>query len=142
MCALIIASCRAVGTGDRIPTDPSVAIFKSFGGSGPTEDGHKGLATVFRIVFVNFLPQDMAGAELADFKRLGGGANLEGGIDVNSRGKGRRGDHNSFIMQLEGLPFRQKITISVWPILSPYLPIALGFLWWGEFGTWFGFTED
>ena len=53
-------------------------------------------------------------SELADFERLGGGANVEGGIRVNPRGEGDRGGHNSSTMQNQGGLSIQKAGFSVW----------------------------
>ena len=52
---------EAIGAGDGIPTDPRIAVLESLGGTGPTQDGDKILATIFRVMFVNPLPQDMPG---------------------------------------------------------------------------------
>ena len=74
---------KAVSAGDGIPADPSIAFLESLGSTGPTQDGNEVFAVVFRVVFVNSLPDDMPrraagfeivlgiqdGAELADFKR-------------------------------------------------------------------------
>ena len=43
------------------------------------------------------------GAELADFKRLSGGANLRGGIDLKTHSKNRSKNYNLFIMQIRGI---------------------------------------
>ena len=43
------------------------------------------------------------GAELADFKRLSGGANLRGGIGLKTRSKNRSKNYNLFIMQIRGI---------------------------------------
>ena len=105
---------EAVGAGDGIPANPSIAVLESLGGTGPTQDGDEVFAAVFRVVFVNSLPDDMSGgaagfevvlgiqdgAELADFKRFGGGANLKGRIDLKTRCEGCRGGHNSPTMQI------------------------------------------
>ena len=77
-----------------------MAVLEALGGSGPTENGHELVAAVFRVLSVNALPENMSGrtigfevmlviedrSELADFERLGGGANVEGGIRVDPRG--------------------------------------------------------
>jgi hypothetical protein len=51
------------------------------------------------------------GAELADFKRFGGRANLKGGMDLKTRSEGHRGGHNEPIMQIRGTMFSEKATI-------------------------------
>ena len=90
-----------VGAGHGIPTDPGVAVLKALGGSGPTEDGHELVAALFRVLLINALPENMSGrttgfevvfviedrSKLADFERLGGGANVEGGIGLLPRGE-------------------------------------------------------
>ena len=77
-----------------------MAVLEALGGSGPTENGHELVAAVFRVLSVNALPENMSGrtigfkvmlviedrSELADYERLGGGANVEGGIRVDPRG--------------------------------------------------------
>ena len=81
---------KAVSTGDGVPADPCVAVLESLGCTGPTQDGDEVFAAIFRVVFVNPLPKDMPGGatgfevvlgiqngtKLADFKWLGGRANL------------------------------------------------------------------
>ena len=92
---------QTVGAGHGIPTDPGVAVLEALGGSGPTEDGHELVAALFRVLLVNALPENMSGrttgfevvfviedhSKLADFERLGGGANVEGGIGLLPRGE-------------------------------------------------------
>ena len=76
-------------------------------------------------MFVNPLPKDMAGgatglevmlsvqdgAELADFKGLGGRANLQGPINFNPRSVGCRGSDHSPTMQIRGALSMKKATI-------------------------------
>ena len=64
--------------------------------------------------------------ERADFKWLGRGANVEGGIGLNPRGEGDRGSHDSPTMQNRGDLFSEKAVISGWWRLRVCLPIALG----------------
>ena len=52
---------KAVSAGDGIPADPSIAFLESLGSTGPTQDGNEVFAPVFRVVFVNSLPDDMPG---------------------------------------------------------------------------------
>ena len=80
---------EAVGAGDRIPADSGVAVFE----------------VVFGI---------KNGAKLADFKCLGGGANVEGGIGLNPKGEGHRGSHDTPTMQIQSDLFRQKAVIHEW----------------------------
>jgi hypothetical protein len=64
-------------------------------------------------------------AELADFKWLGGGANVECGIGFNPKGEGHRGSHDMPTMQIQGDLFRQKTAIQDCYASSPFEPIAL-----------------
>jgi hypothetical protein len=41
---------EAVGAGDGIPADPSIAVLESLGGTGPTQDGDEVFAAIFRVV--------------------------------------------------------------------------------------------
>ena len=89
---------EAVGAGDGIPADPSIAVLESLGCIGPTQDGDEVFSSSFRAVFVNSLPDDIPGGavgfevvlgiqdstELAAFKRFGGGANVKGGTDLKT----------------------------------------------------------
>jgi len=83
---------ETVGTGDGIPADPGVAVFEALGGTRPTEYGDQFFASVFQVMLVNALPEDMSGGsaglevvlgvqnrpQLADFQWFGRGANVEG----------------------------------------------------------------
>ena len=50
---------EAVGTGDRIPAEPCVAVLEPHGRPAPAEHRDKLLKTALRVAFVNALPEDV-----------------------------------------------------------------------------------
>jgi hypothetical protein len=105
-----------VGTSHGIPPDPSVAILEAFGSPGPTENRYQPDRSIFGILFVSSLPENMSGrpaglqivffikngAKLTDFKRLGRGANVDGGVSVKRWRTKAQGGHDGLTMQKSG----------------------------------------
>jgi hypothetical protein len=51
---------EAIGTGHGIPPNPSVTILEAFGSPGPTENGYQLDRSIFGILFVSSLPENMS----------------------------------------------------------------------------------
>ena len=108
-----------------IPANPSVAVLEALGSPSPRQHGHQLVAPVLWVLLVNALPEHMAGGtpglevvlfvenrpELADIKRLGGGANVENGICLNPSNEAYRGGRDMPTMQNRGTMFIQKVKI-------------------------------
>jgi hypothetical protein len=107
---------ETIGTSHGIPPDPSIAILEAFGGPGPTENGDQLDRSILGILFVSSLPENMScrptglqivffiknGAKLTDFKWLGRGANVDGGVSVKRWRTKARGCHDGLTMQKSG----------------------------------------
>jgi len=116
---------EAVGAGHGIPANPGVAVLEALGSPCPRQHGHQFVAPVLKVLLVNALPEQMSGgtpglevvlfvenrSELADFERLGGGANVENGIHLNPSGEAYRGGHDMTTMQNRGAMSSQKVKI-------------------------------
>ena len=132
-------SLRQLGARHGIPTDPGVAVFEALAGSGPTEDGDERVVACFPGRVGKPLPDDVSGGtvgfkvvlrvedrpELADFKWLGRGANVEGGIGLHLRGEGDRGTYDSPTLQNRGDLSGEKAVILVCWRLRVCLPSAM-----------------